>query len=53
MANMLQDNDGKKLVRHTRCALPEEQEKNAGAGFNGIAVAGDESSSWREEQASN
>ena len=39
MANMLQDNDRKKLVRHTRCAPREEQEKNAGAGFNGIAVA--------------
>jgi hypothetical protein len=53
MANMLQDNDGKKLVRHTSCVLPEEQEKKARAGFNGIAVAADESSSWREEQASN
>jgi hypothetical protein len=39
MANMLQHNDGKKLVRHTRRAPPEEQEKNAGAGFNGIVVA--------------
>ena len=43
MANMLQHNDGKKLVRHTRCAPPEEQEKNAGPGFNGIAVDADES----------
>jgi hypothetical protein len=50
---MLQDKDEKKLVRHTKCAPPEEQEKKARAGFNGIAVAADESSSWRQEQASN
>jgi hypothetical protein len=42
-----------KLVRHTRCAPSEEQEKNAGAGFNGIAVAPHQSVIAEGKKASN
>jgi hypothetical protein len=56
MANQAPGRDGKKLVRHRKCLVREEQEKNGAAGFNGVAGCADKTGTgleyWTSKESS-